>query len=448
MLRIDIFTTGRDALLSLPSPLINFRAMKYAVFNLFFKDVQKYTIVATTFLSALLFSQSIQAQSPENKMGNKVSSNGQPVILPGANQSEIYFPLLKGKRIAVVGNQTSVLLNQDGSVRMHLVDYLLENQFGVSKVFSPEHGFRGDGDAGEKIQSDIDKKTGLPLVSLYGNNKKPKPEQLQDIDIIVFDLQDVGVRFYTYISTLYYVMEACAEANIPIVVLDRPNPNIDIVDGPVLEMAHKSFIGMHRVPLLYGMTIGEYGQMINGEQWIAKKASLTVIPIANYNRTMRYSLPVAPSPNLRTDNAIAWYASLCLFEGTVVSVGRGTDKPFEQIGHPDYPEKKHSFTPKPGHGAKDPLLNGKLCYGIDFSKEVAPRQLSLGPILDFYKKLPNKAQFFLKNNFIHLLAGNSALKQQIISGLSEDVIRSTWQKDIPEFLKMREKYLIYTAGNR
>lgn len=443
ILKMDIFTTGREARLSPPSPLINLRAMKYDVFKPFFKDVQKYTIVLTAFFCSLLFIQTAQAQLPELKMETK--SYTMPVfrVVPGAQNMDKYFPLLKGKKVAVVGNQTSVILDGNAKIKAHLVDFLIEQKIQVVKVFSPEHGFRGDGDAGESISSDVDKKTGLPIVSLYGNNKKPKPEQLKGIDVVVFDLQDVGVRFYTYISTMHYVMEACAEANIPVIVLDRPNPNIDIVDGPMLDMAHKSFIGMHRVPVLYGMSIGEYALMINGENWIAKKVDLTVVPCENYNRNKRYSLPVPPSPNLRTDNAVSWYASLCLFEGTVVSVGRGTDKPFEQVGHPDFPIKKHSFTPIPGFGAKDPLLNGKLCYGLNFSDSVAPRRLVLQPILDFYQKLPNKEQFFLKNNFIHLLAGNALLKEQIIKGMTEDAIRATWEKDLREFRKLRAKYLIY-----
>ncbi len=385
----------------------------------------------------------VQAQFPEMKAQTVNYVLPANRIIPAANISAKYLPLLQGKKVAVVGNQTSVVLDDQGNVKSHLVDFLLDQKVNVLKVFSPEHGFRGDGDAGELIASDLDKKTGLPIVSLYGNNKKPKPEQLNGVDVVLFDLQDVGVRFYTYISTMHYVMEACAEANIPVIVLDRPNPNIDIIDGPVLDLAHKSFIGMHRVPVLYGMSIGEYARMINGEQWIAKKVDLKVIPCENYNRKKRYSLPVAPSPNLRTDNAIAWYASLCLFEGTVVSVGRGTEKPFEQIGHPDYPVKKYSFTPKPGHGAKDPLLNGKLCYGISFADSVAPRRLVLQPILEFYQRLPNKEQFFLKNNFIYLLAGNALLKEQIIQGMSEEAIRATWSKDIEAFKKVRAKYLIY-----
>lgn len=416
--------------------------MKYDVFNRLLIGVQKYTIVCTAFFITLLFSQCVDAQSAMSTDRNTSKINS-PSFFPGANDYNAYEPLLTGKRIAIVGNQTSVVVDENGKVKQHLVDFLIEKKQNIVKVFSPEHGFRGDGDAGESIKSDVDKKTGLPIVSLYGNNKKPKPAQLKDIDLILFDLQDVGVRFYTYISTLHYVMEACAEANIPIVVLDRPNPNIDIIDGPVLELAHKSFIGMHRVPVLYGMSIAEYAKMINGENWISKSTDLTVISCKNYSRNQPYSLPVPPSPNLRTDNSIAWYASLCLFEGTVVSVGRGTETPFEHIGHPDFPIKNHSFTPKPGLGSKDPLLNGKLCFGYNYVDSIAPRKLSLQPILDFYKLIPNKEQFFLKNNFINLLAGNGTLKNQIIQGLSEDEIRKTWQNDLSEFKKTREKYLLY-----
>jgi len=364
MLRIDIFTIGREARFSLPSPLINFRAMKYAVFNTNADVLQKYTIVAIAFFSLFVFSQKLGAQVPEYSIENRFMTKGKPPIVPGAYQLDLYLPRLSGKNIAVVGNQTSIVIDPQEREQKHLVDYLLSQNVKVLKVFSPEHGFRGDGDAGELIQSDVDRKTGLPIISLYGNNKKPKPEQLSQVDIVLFDLQDVGVRFYTYISTLHYVMEACAELKIPLIVLDRPNPNIDVIDGPMLEDKQKSFIGMHPVPLIYGMTIGEYAQMINGEQWIPLKTDLTVIPCLNYKRGMRYSLPVAPSPNLKTDQSVAWYASLCLFEGTVVSVGRGTEKPFEQIGHPDFPVKTHSFVPLPRVGSKDPLLNGKTCYEI------------------------------------------------------------------------------------
>jgi uncharacterized protein YbbC (DUF1343 family) len=440
---MDIFTTGLEACFSPSSLLMNFLAMKYATFKVLLRYLQRYTIVSSSFLYLYLFVSTAIGQTPEYRLETMKVTLPVNRILPGANQTAHYFPLLKGKKIAVVGNQTSIVFDEYGKIKSHLVDFLLENNFFVVKVFSPEHGFRGDGDAGEAIKSGFDTKTGLPVVSLYGDNKKPKPEQLLGVDIVLFDLQDVGVRFYTYISTLHYVMEACAEAKIPLVVLDRPNPNIDIIDGPVLDLANKSFIGMHPVPVLYGMTIGEYAKMIQGENWIQKKVELTVIPCKNYFRNKSYSLPVPPSPNLRTDNAIAWYASLCLFEGTVVSVGRGTDKPFEQVGHPDYPIKKHSFTPRPGFGSKDPVLNGQLCYGIDFSDSVAPRRLVLQPILDFYRKMPNNEQFFLKNNFFNLLAGNKILKDQIIAGMSEDAIRATWQKDLDAFKKIRAKYLIY-----
>ena len=443
MLRIDIFTIGREARFSVPSPLINFRAMKYAVFNTNADVLQKYTIVAIAFFSLFVFSQKLGAQVPGYSVENRFMTKGKPPIVPGAYQLDLYLPRLSGKNIAVVGNQTSMVIDPQEREHKHLVDYLLSQNVKVLKVFSPEHGFRGDGDAGELIQSDVDKKTGIPIFSLYGNNKKPKPEQLSEVDVVLFDLQDVGVRFYTYISTLHYVMEACAELKIPLIVLDRPNPNIDIIDGPMLEDKQKSFIGMHPVPLIYGMTIGEYAQMINGEQWIPVKTDLTVIPCLNYKRGMRYSLPVAPSPNLKTDQSVAWYASLCLFEGTVVSVGRGTEKPFEQIGHPDFPDKTHSFVPLPRVGSKEPLLNGKTCYGVNFSDSVPPRRLDLRPILNFYSKFPNKEQFFLKNNFFNLLAGNTILKEQIALGLTEEIIRQTWQPDLEKFIKLRIPYLIY-----
>lgn len=418
-------------------------------------NLNKHLNIILTFCGSifLLLTFSCAAQPASSNANTAAPSQGDSlqqtdmetlVIYPGANQTDLYFPLLKDKKIAVVGNQTSVIFHDPTHQKQtHLVDFLLEQNFEVVKVFSPEHGFRGDADAGEKVNSNQDTKTGLPIISLYGNNKKPKAEQLKSVDIVIFDLQDVGVRFYTYISTMHYVMEICAELNIPIIVLDRPNPNIDIVDGPVLEKAHKSFIGMHQVPVLYGMSIGEYAKMIQGEKWISQHTDLTVIPCVNYTRKSSYALPIAPSPNLRTDNSIAWYASLCLFEGTVVSVGRGTAQPFEQIGHPEFPNKNYSFTPTPGFGAKNPILNGQKCFGINFADSIAPRKLNLDPILSFYQALPDKNNFFLKNNFINLLAGNSALKTQIASGLSEDEIRLSWQEDIDVFLKTRAKYLIY-----
>ncbi|MBD3725074.1 MAG: DUF1343 domain-containing protein, partial [Flavobacteriaceae bacterium] len=286
-------------------------------------------------------------------------------IILGADNSVKYLPILKNKKVGVVTNQTGILSNGT-----HLVDFLLKQKVNATKIFAPEHGFRGTADAGEHVANGKDSKTGLPIISLYGNNKKPKLEQLAGIDVMIFDIQDVGARFYTYISTLHYVMEACAEQNIPLLVLDRPNPNIDIVDGPILEEEFKSFVGMHKIPVLHGMTIGEYAKMINGEKWLTNgiQCKLTVIPCENYTRNMSYSLPVKPSPNLPNDQAINLYASLCFFEGTNVSVGRGTNKQFQIYGSPFLPLQKFSFIPKPNEGAKDPLYNGKECFGENLSK--------------------------------------------------------------------------------
>ena len=363
--------------------------------------------------------------------------NKENEVLPGAYNILAYIPYLKDKNVGVVGNQTSLIHHT------HLVDSLLSLGIRITKVFSPEHGFRGDADAGELVKSDIDTKTGLPVVSLYGKNKKPSDEQLKGIDVMLFDLQDVGVRFYTYISTLHYVMEACAANAIPLIILDRPNPHADYIDGPIREDAQKSFIGMHPVPVVYGMTIGEYGQMINGEKWIPTTCKLTVIKIQHYSHQTPYSLPVAPSPNLRTDNAIAWYPSLCFFEGTIVSVGRGTHTPFEVIGHPDYSLGNYSFTPQPSYGAKDPLLKGQLCNGVSFIDSVAPRRLHLQPLIDFYNQLAKGDGFFLKNNFFDLLAGNKTLRQRIQQGWSEEQIRSEWEKDLIDFKQIRSTYLLY-----
>jgi len=448
ILKTEILTTGRETLVEVCSPFIILRAMKYAVFNFNNRFLRKYTNVCALSIFFAIFIQSCAAQTEKsfetNQNPDKIAhqsldenkvSNG--IILPGAYQTEDYLSLLSSKKIGVVGNQTSLI------GKTHLIDSLLSLGVSIVRVFSPEHGFRGDADAGELVKSSNDKKTGLPLVSLYGKEKKPSNEQLKGIDIMLFDLQDVGVRFYTYISTLHYIMEACAENHIAVVILDRPNPNADYIDGPVLESAQKSFIGMHPVPVVYGMTIGEYGQMINGEKWISKPCELTVIRNKNYNHSMSYSLPIAPSPNLRTDNAIAWYPSLCFFEGTVVSIGRGTDKPFEIAGHPDYKKGEFTFTPKPSYGAKDPVLNGQLCRGIDFSDSVAPRKLVLQPVIDFYKETAKGSAFFLKNNFFDLLAGNKTLRRRIEQGWNEEQIREEWKEGIEEFKGIREKYLLY-----
>ncbi|BCY28231.1 hypothetical protein KK2020170_10990 [Flavobacterium okayamense] len=370
-------------------------------------------------------------------------------IILGADNSVKYLPFLKNKKIGVVTNQTGILSNGT-----HLVDFLLEQKVEVTKIFAPEHGFRGTADAGEHVANGKDSKTGLPIISLYGNNKKPKPEQLVGIDVMIFDIQDVGARFYTYISTLHYVMEACAEQNIPLLVLDRPNPNIDIVDGPILEEEFKSFVGMHQIPVLHGMTIGEYAKMINGEKWLDKgiQCKLTVIPCENYTRNMSYSLPVKPSPNLPNDQAINLYASLCFFEGTNVSVGRGTEKQFQVYGSPYLKNigylqmgkdgsELFEFTPKPNEGAKDPLYNGITCYGHDLSNFRKTKHLELFWLIIAYDHTENKSKFF--NSFFTKLAGTKKLQQQIESGAFEDDIRASWQEGLDKFKEMRKKYLIY-----
>jgi uncharacterized protein YbbC (DUF1343 family) len=337
------------------------------------------------------------------------------------------------------------MLILDYDKQLSIVDYLVWKKIAVQKIFAPEHGFRGTADAGEVIKDGKDTQTGLPIISLYGNNKKPKPEQLADIDILVFDLQDVGARFYTYISTLHYVMEACAENNIPLLVLDRPNPNGAIVDGPILEKEYKSFVGMHEIPVLHGMTIGEYAQMINGEKWLKDglQCNLTVIPCLNYSHDMKYSLPVKPSPNLPNDQAINLYASLCFFEGTNVSVGRGTEKQFQIYGSPFLPENEFdfSFTPKPNFGAKDPVHNGKLCFGEDLTKIKKVNQLELKWLLKAYSKTTDKTVFF--NDFFTKLAGTKKLREQIEAGMTEKEIRKTWQEGLEQFKRMRKKYILY-----
>lgn len=359
-------------------------------------------------------------------------------IKTGADNSSAYLPLLKDKKVGIITNQTGIL-----SDKTHLVDFLLEKKVNVQKIYAPEHGFRGTADAGELIKDGKDTKTGLPIISLYGNNKKPKPEQLAGIDVLVFDLQDVGARFYTYISSLHYIMEACAENNIPLIVLDRPNPNGSIVDGPILEKEHTSFVGMHQIPLLHGMTIGEYAKMINGEKWLKNGAEckLTVIPCLYYNREMAYSLPVKPSPNLPNDQSINLYASLCLFEGTNVSSGRGTEMQFQIYGSPFLPKSSFSFTPMPNFGAKDPMHNGKLCYGEDLTKIEKVKQLELKWLIKAYNSTSDKSKFF--NDFFVKLAGTKKLREQIEAGIPESEIRKSWEKGLNDFKGMRKKYLIY-----
>jgi len=356
----------------------------------------------------------------------------------GAENYKEYLPLLTNKKIGIVTNPTGIVES-----KKHLVDFLLDNKVDLQKIYAPEHGFRGTADAGEVIKDGKDIQTNLPIISLYGNNKKPKPEQLADIDIIIFDIQDVGARFYTYISTLHYVMEACAENNIVLLVFDRPNPNGTIVDGPVLEMEHKSFVGMHPIPVLHGMTIGEYAKMINGEKWLTNgvTCNLTVIPCTNYKRDMPYSLPVKPSPNLPNDQSINLYASLCFFEGTNVSVGRGTEKQFQIYGSPFLLKTEFSFTPIPNFGAKEPMHKDILCYGEDLSKIKKVSRLELKWLIKAYANTSDKTVFF--NDFFTKLAGTKILQEQIIEGISEKEIRKSWETDLNAFKEMRKKYLIY-----
>jgi len=362
----------------------------------------------------------------------------------GAENTELYLDLLADKNVGVVGNQSSMIDD------VHLVDSLLSLNIQVKRVFSPEHGFRGKADAGEKVKSGFDTKTGLPIVSLYGSNKKPKVEQLKGLDVLVFDIQDVGARFYTYISTLHYIMEACAENNIDLIILDRPNPNGHYVDGPVLDLEFKSFIGMHPIPVVHGMSIGEYAQMIYGEKWVkAEGLNLKVIKCEGWNHTKFYKLPIKPSPNLPNMTSIYLYPSLCFFEGTVVSVGRGTKNSFQIVGHPKFKGDSYEFTPEPTPGAKNPKLNGEKCKGIylpviGVNVLQQQRELQLSWLIDFYKDLNMKEKFFLKNNFINLLAGSNQLKNQIILGKTEIEIRASWAEGINKFKIIRKKYLLYT----
>ena len=397
--------------------------------------------ISLNFILLTIISTSCSAGKKDLEKSNKYDlekTDDKTAILTGADNYNNYLPLLKDKKIGIVTNQTGILSN-----KTHLVDFLLEKNIAVQKIFAPEHGFRGTADAGEHIVDGKDSKTGLPIISLYGDNKKPKPPQLAGIDIMVFDLQDVGARFYTYISSLHYIMEACAENKIPLLILDRPNPNGRIVDGPILENEFTSFVGMHPIPLLHGMTIGEYAQMINGEKWLKNKVKckLTVIPCRNYNRKMNYRLPVKPSPNLPNDQAVNLYASLCLFEGTNVSVGRGTEKQFQIYGSPYLPRNYFSFTPKPNLGAQSPVYNGLECYGENLSAVTKVNRLELKWLIKAYQTTSDKSKFF--NPFFNKLVGTKKLQQQIEAGISESKIRETWKKGLEEFKEMRKKYLIY-----
>ena len=360
--------------------------------------------------------------------------HAQQLIL-GSERMEEIINSIDNKNLAIVGNQTSLVDD------IHLVDTLLSLKQNIVSVFSPEHGFRGTEDAGAKIDNEYDSKTGLPIISLYGKNKKPTREQLEGIDIIIFDIQDVGARFYTYISTLHYVMEAASENNIKVIVLDRPNPNGHYVDGPILEKEFKSFVGMHEVPIVHGMTIGEYAKMIIGEKWIDNTCELEVINMINYNRNNLYELPIKPSPNLPNSKSINLYPSLCLFEGTNVSVGRGTDKPFQHFGSPFLKFYSYAFIPKSGPGSKFPKHENKTCTGRNLETYPYLSSINLSWLIESFKQTSNKEDFF--NSFFDKLAGSDKLRKQIISGLNEKEIKSSWEPGLKEFKKTRDKYLLY-----
>jgi uncharacterized protein YbbC (DUF1343 family) len=381
--------------------------------------------------------------------------------MPAADRLDTYLPLLKGKSVAVFANQTSMVKNT------HLVDTLVKRGVKIVKIFGPEHGFRGVADAGEHIDNAVDKKTGIKVISMYGDHKKPTAADLKDVDVMLFDVQDVGIRFYTFISSLQYYIEAALENHKPLLILDRPNPNGFYVDGPVLNMKFKSFVGMQPVPIVYGMTIGEYAMMIIGEKWLSAKANtinsynittkptadtpfhIMVIKCLNYDHKSKYILPVNPSPNLREMQSVYAYPSTCFFEGTVMSEGRGTDKPFQIFGHPSLPDTLYSFTPKPNEGAKSSKCFNQLCYGWNISgtKEEMLNKLNkriqLKYLLDAYKLFPDKDNFFLKTNFINSLAGTDSLMKQIKAGKSEWAIRKSWEPGLTKFKKIRKKYLLY-----
>ncbi len=400
---------------------------------LFRKNTNTISIYLTTALFFLL--QFVVAQNKDLSIKDYSS------VLLGAQQFDKYLPKLKNKRVGIITNITGTI------GKTSIVDTLISLKVHVTKIFGPEHGFRGDVDAGEKVNSHVDKKTGLAIISLYGSNKKPTKEQLKDIDVLIYDIQDIGVRFYTYISTMCYAMEACAESCKELIVLDRPNPNGFYIDGPVLKSEFKGFLGLHPVPIVYGMTCGEYAQMANNEAWLKNKVKckLTVIPLKNYDRKSAYHLPIKPSPNIPNADAVLLYPSLGLFEGTLISLGRGTDFPFQVIGHPNYSDTSFSFLPQPSALSKEPKYFNQRCFGIDLRLEKYlkshPRQLSLVWIETFYANL-KRDDFFDKNFNFH--SGNSQLQEQLKNKVSENSIRDTWKTDLEHFKKIRKKYLLYT----
>ncbi|MDR3250722.1 MAG: DUF1343 domain-containing protein [Tannerella sp.] len=363
-------------------------------------------------------------------------------IVVGADRIDVIKGLVKRKRIGLIANQTSVLRDNT-----HLLDVLLQEGFNVIKIFAPEHGFRGTDDGGAMVKNNVDAETGLPVVSLYGDKFKPSDEHLADIDVIIFDIQDVGVRFFTYISTMHYAMEACAENGKEFILLDRPNPN-DYIDGPVRKEGYRSFVGVDPIPVVYGLTVGELARMINGEGWISKgekSCRLTVVPMLNWRHGEPYSLTVKPSPNLPNDRAIMLYPSLCLFEGTSISVGRGTRFPFQTLGYPDRKYGDFTFVPQSIKGMDaNPIYRDKTCHGVDLREVEPERKISLAYLISFYEKSGrNEKAFFNRADWFDLLAGSDELRRQIIKGFSADEIQASWQDDLDDYKKIRRKYLIY-----
>ncbi|MBS1611175.1 MAG: DUF1343 domain-containing protein [Bacteroidetes bacterium] len=399
------------------------------------------------------------------KKTQAIDSPAQPRIIPAAERMDVYLPLIKGKRVGIFANQTSMVGNT------HLVDTLVKQGVDIQIIFGPEHGFRGNASAGEHVNNEKDAKTGIPVISLYGSKRKPSAEDLSKVDVLIFDIQDVGVRFYTYISSLQDFMEAAFENSKPLMILDRPNPNGFYVDGPVLDPKFKSFVGMQPVPIVYGMTIAEYAFMIAGEKWLSEKANekysyylhaenskdtafhFQVIKCKNYTHNSKYILPVKTSPNIPDMQSVYLYPSTCLFEGTVLSEGRGTPKPFQVFGDPSLPRNLFSFTPQPNEGAKSSKHYGEVCYGWNLSGPVdevlkeTDGKIQLKWFLEAYKLFPNKDSFFLKNNFIYKLTGNDIFKQQVIDGKSEEEIKKSWEPALTQFKAIRKKYLLYDDFN-
>ena len=391
----------------------------------------KQVLLIATFLINLLACQGQESAGGDEKIATP------PKLVLGAEKFETYLPIISGRDVGLVVNHTSLVGDE------HLVDTLLSLGVAIKKVFAPEHGFRGGQEAGETVENSIDSKTGIPIISLYGSNKKPSPDQLEGVDFVIFDIQDVGVRFYTYISTMHYVMEACAEQGKTLFVLDRPNPNGDYVDGPLLQEGQKSFVGLHPIPIVHGLTVGELAEMIQNEKWLKDsiQVDLQVVKMSNYHHQMKYELPVKPSPNLPNYQAIRLYPSLCLFEGSQISIGRGTQFPFQVFGHPEFSDSSFSFTPTSIPGMdQNPKHKDQACGGMDL-RQITPPRFTLSYLITAYSWYHDKDAFFKK--YFNRLAGNDKLMEQIAQGLDEKAIRSSWQHDLDTYISMREKYLLY-----